>query len=62
MQTPQREWLTENLLDWVEASVLSLKDHHWFDGNALEAEWEAFKVSEKDNTFFLWQWLSLALS
>ena len=60
LQTPQREWLTENLIEWVEKLVLSLKDHAWFNAEALEEEWEAFKQSDKDNTFFLWQWLSIA--
>lgn len=59
LQTPQREWLTENLLEWVEQQVLSLKKHPWFDPEALEQEWETFKQSDKDNTFFLWQWLSV---
>ena len=59
LQTPQREWLTENLLEWVEKSVLALKQHPWFNAEALQQEWEEFKQSEKDNTFFLWQWLSV---
>lgn len=62
LQTPQREWLTQNLLEWVEKSVLALKEHPWFNAEALEQEWEQFKQSEKDNTFFLWQWLSVPYS
>ena len=60
LQTPQREWLTVELIEWVEKLVLSLKNHSWFNAETLEEEWEAFKQSDKDNTFFLWQWLSIA--
>lgn len=59
LQTPQREWLTEDLLDWVEEKIMKLKSHPWFDEKKLEEEWQKFLKSEKDNTFFLWQWLSI---
>lgn len=59
LQTPQREWLTEDLLGWVEERVMALKQNPWFDATALAHEWDAFLKSEKDNTFFLWQWLSV---
>lgn len=59
LQTPQREWLTEDLLTWVETQIEALQHHKWLDQHQLITHWEAFKQSEKDNTFFLWQWLSI---
>ena len=61
LQTPQREWLTENLLDWVEEQVIELQSCEWFEKDRLLQEWKSFKQSEKDNTFFLWQWIGLQL-
>jgi asparagine synthase (glutamine-hydrolysing) len=62
LQTPQREWLTENLIEWVETRIASLSNHPWFDESKLKAAWSEFKLSDKENTFFLWQWLSVAES
>lgn len=59
LQTPQREWLTDDLKDWVVEEIYELRSHPWFQTKALKEEWEAFLDSEKDNTFFLWQWCSI---
>lgn len=60
LQTPQREWLTEELIDWVEEKIAKLASHSWFDQDKLKETWEDFKLSDKENTFFLWQWLSIS--
>ncbi len=59
LQTPQREWLTGELLDWVEDHIEKLSSHPWFDTEALRNSWEDFMKSDKQNTFFLWQWISV---
>ncbi|MCE7992597.1 MAG: asparagine synthase (glutamine-hydrolyzing) [Roseivirga sp.] len=59
LQTPQREWLTEDLIDWIEGEVKKLTSHPWFNATKLSQCWADFKKSEKENTFFLWQWLSV---
>lgn len=59
LQTPQREWLTEDLKDWVEGKIDKLACHPWFDKERLKTAWSEFKLSDKENTFFLWQWLSI---
>ncbi len=60
LQTPQREWLSNDLLPWVESQLEVVTSCPWMDTKALQREWDAFKASDKDNTFFLWQWISLA--
>ena len=60
LQTPQREWLSDDLLGWVESQIDAIRSSPWIDEESLQREWSAFKASEKDNTFFLWQWISLA--
>ncbi|GAB5522694.1 MAG: asparagine synthase (glutamine-hydrolyzing) [Roseivirga sp.] len=59
LQTPQREWLTGELLSWVEGHIEKLSNHPWFDAEALRSSWEDFMKSDKQNTFFLWQWISV---
>lgn len=61
LQTPQREWLTEDLIDWIEGEIQELAGHSWFNGEELKNSWADFKKSDKENTFFLWQWLSVQL-
>lgn len=60
LQTPQREWLTEDLLGWVESNINKMAESPWVNKKSLLNEWSAFLQSEKDNTFFVWQWISLA--
>lgn len=59
LQTPQREWLTGELFEWVEGHIEKLGCHPWFDNEALRNSWEDFMKSDKQNTFFLWQWISV---
>jgi asparagine synthase (glutamine-hydrolysing) len=59
LQTPQREWLTEDLIDWVEQRIEELTNHPWFKADELRKSWADFKESDKENTFFLWQWISI---
>jgi asparagine synthase (glutamine-hydrolysing) len=59
LQTPQREWLTENLLPWVESEINQLYNQPWFEKEILKKAWSDFKSSDKENTVFLWQWLSV---
>jgi asparagine synthase (glutamine-hydrolysing) len=59
LQTPQREWLTEDLKSWTNSKIESLQEHPWFKADALMQEWNTFLQTDRDNTFFIWQWCSL---
>ena len=64
LQTPQREWLRGPLHDW--ATVLIDEAVHgpgaaWLDGAAVRADWKRFCEGHSDNSFYVWQWISLAL-
>lgn len=61
LQTPQREWLSEDLKEWVTANVLSLKDHPWFDGAHLEQELDRYYKGDNESSFHIWQWINTAL-
>jgi asparagine synthase (glutamine-hydrolysing) len=64
VQTPQREWLRGPLAGWVEEcldSALSGFGEGWLNPPATRAAWETFRRGEGDNSFPVWQWISLGL-
>jgi asparagine synthase (glutamine-hydrolysing) len=64
VQTPQREWLRGPLSNWVEAqlqTVLAQVGDAWLDTGAVQDRWNHYRRHGGDNSFFLWQWISLGL-
>ncbi|HEY7879164.1 MAG TPA: asparagine synthase (glutamine-hydrolyzing) [Gemmatimonadaceae bacterium] len=64
LQTPQREWLRGPLHEWAESRIeeaLTVAEGDWLDASAVRAAWRAFAAGAGDNSFFVWQWLSLGL-
>ena len=65
LQTPQREWLRGSLREWatdlIETSLQNYGDA-WLCADSVQAEWQKFLRGESDNSFYVWQWLSLGLS
>lgn len=64
LQTPQREWLRGPLRGWadqhVEAALAARPE--WFDASAVRAAWRQFAAGHGDNSFWVWQWLSVSLA
>lgn len=60
LQTPQREWLANELKSVVDESVAKLSDHEWFNADALQKEWRMYQSGNRDNSFFVWQWVNTA--
>jgi len=63
VQTPQREWLAEDLASWVE-DILFKKDSsllQWFDRKTLQELWSDYKIRRPDNSFYLWQLINSAM-
>ncbi len=64
LQTPQREWLRGELKDWAESMIRSAifeLGGYWLIADQLIAEWDRFVRGESDNSFYVWQWISLGL-
>jgi asparagine synthase (glutamine-hydrolysing) len=64
LQTPQREWLGDELSCFVEEqieNIINSKLKYWFDTDKLQEEWLRYKNGNQDNAFFIWQWVSLGL-
>jgi asparagine synthase (glutamine-hydrolysing) len=58
LQTPQREWLSQELKGWVADEVSQLKQNSWFDKNKLQSELDAFLKGDNQSSFHIWQWIS----
>lgn len=65
VQTPQREWLRNELRDWAEDQIRSAVTGFgsgWLDRGSVSATWEDFLDGKSDNSFYVWQWISLGLA
>ncbi len=58
LQTPQREWLSKDLNDWVREEVESLYQNSWFNKRELKTELESFFSGDNQSSFHIWQWIS----
>jgi asparagine synthase (glutamine-hydrolysing) len=64
LQTPQREWLRGALREWANEQIetaLNGPAGAWFDRESVRREWENFCLGRSDNSFYVWQWISLGL-
>ncbi|MEM7588482.1 MAG: asparagine synthase-related protein, partial [Acidobacteriota bacterium] len=64
LQTPQREWLRGPLRDWANEQIEAMLDGpggHWFHADRIRAAWQGYQAGNSDNSFYVWQWLSLAM-
>lgn len=63
LQTPQREWLRGPLRAWadenIERAFTAFAD--WFDVRVARSAWAAYQEGRGDNSYWVWQWLSLGL-
>jgi asparagine synthase (glutamine-hydrolysing) len=65
VQTPQREWIAGPLAEWSEAQVdLALTEFggEWLNAAAVREAWKDYRAGGLDNSFFVWQWISLGLT
>jgi len=64
LQTPQREWLGNELKEFVEIQLKKLVEHDgldWFNKEELMMEWKKYLEGDSNSSFHIWQWLNLAL-
>jgi len=58
VQTPQREWLCNELKDWANERITLFSNHSWVDKKSIEKEWNAYLSQSSDNSFYIWQWIN----
>ncbi|MBP6214329.1 MAG: asparagine synthase (glutamine-hydrolyzing) [Pyrinomonadaceae bacterium] len=64
MQTPQREWLRGELNEWASEKLETAIDGFsgaWLNPDAVRSAFADFSSGKGDNSFFIWQWISLGL-
>jgi asparagine synthase (glutamine-hydrolysing) len=64
VQTPQREWLKNELSSWADDMISRMLSRYagiWFERKAIENEWQKYKQGATDNSFYVWQWINLGL-
>lgn len=64
LQTPQREWLAEDLAAWVELcfnEIENSKFGDWFDIDALKKELELYFDGNSQSSFHIWQCIGFFL-
>jgi asparagine synthase (glutamine-hydrolysing) len=65
LQTPQREWLSGPLRDWAHECIedgLMKYGGSWLDAEEVRKEWQDFQLGNSDNSYYVWQWISVGLS
>jgi asparagine synthase (glutamine-hydrolysing) len=64
VQTPQREWLRGPLRSWAEDQIERALGEYggtWLDSRAVRSAWRHYVDHGDDNSFYVWQWISLGL-
>jgi asparagine synthase (glutamine-hydrolysing) len=61
LQTPQREWLAEDVKDWTIDRVEQLKATSWFKDIELDKELDNYMKGDRDSSFHIWQWINASL-
>lgn len=64
VQTPQREWLRGPLRAWSGDVLAAALIAHpgWLDRAGVLRAWSSYCSEQQDNSFFIWQWISLGLN
>ncbi|MBW3466370.1 asparagine synthase (glutamine-hydrolyzing) [Arthrospiribacter ruber] len=60
LQTPQREWLGNELSSWVMDHVNLLYKTGWLDKYQTEAALDNYMNGDQENSYFLWQLVNAA--
>jgi asparagine synthase (glutamine-hydrolysing) len=64
LQTPQREWLAGPLRVWANDCIeegLQRYGGEWLDADLVRREWRQFQLGASDNSYYVWQWISVGL-
>ena len=64
LQTPQREWLGNELKVFVKQHINAIKasDYKsWFDEKAIDLEWNKYLAGDNQSSFHIWQLVNFSL-
>jgi asparagine synthase (glutamine-hydrolysing) len=61
LQTPQREWLADDLKKWVEGCIEEIANSNhanWFNLSELQNELQLYLEGDLQSSFHIWQCIS----
>ncbi|MCA0382797.1 MAG: asparagine synthase (glutamine-hydrolyzing) [Bacteroidetes bacterium] len=64
VQTPQREWLKNELREWADAHIQWLcysGNPGWMNAESTLQTWQQYLLGYSDNSFYIWQWINTSL-
>ncbi|MCI0336615.1 MAG: asparagine synthase (glutamine-hydrolyzing) [Acidobacteria bacterium] len=64
VQTPQREWLRGPLREWANDLIMTAINSfagQWLNAEAVRKAWHSYCEGAGDNSYFVWQWISIGL-
>lgn len=65
LQTPQREWLRDELREWANDHIENACQSFagaWLDEKMIRQTWKSYCAGASDNSFYVWQWINLSLA
>lgn len=60
LQTPQREWISNELNGYVAEKIRHFGKLDFVDYKKINNIWNNYVSGNNDNSFFIWQWINLA--
>ncbi|MBO2544266.1 asparagine synthase (glutamine-hydrolyzing) [Salegentibacter sp. BDJ18] len=64
LQTPQREWLGNELKDFTEENLEKIrysKASDWLNFEEMQKEWRNYQAGDNQSSFHIWQWINTGL-
>ena len=61
VQTPQREWLADDLSKWVNQLIAENKSNQFFNSQEMLNTYKLYQKNKPDNSFYIWQLINTLL-
>ena len=58
LQTPQREWISNELKAFFTAQIEEFNNLDFVDKNEVNKIWKLYLQGNQDNSFYIWQWIN----
>lgn len=58
LQTPQREWIANELYAYFQEKIELFSDSENVDKNKVQAIWKQYCSGDQDTSFYIWQWVN----
>jgi len=59
LQTPQREWINDELHEFVNDNVAQFKTLDFVKPDRVDDIWKKYQDGDNENSFYIWQWINI---